>query len=414
LTQRVLAGDVVTASYVSLVEAGRRVPTLDVVVHLARMLDVPVNALVEGRDLAALDRGGQPDVSELLIEVAARDSLDFNEYERAAGGLRMALEQARAGGQPMRVVDLGLRLQSAYAATGAHRDRVALLEALLALPLSRNSAELQVLIRSDLAAALREPGRMAEARQVADTALEQIAGTSLAETPWHVKLLGVAVSILVECHALERLEGLVEQLLDVAGHVDRPSVQGRAHWVASRACALLRYGESAEQHLADAQRTLATAAMPLRDWIRFCVSSGSVLLDIGGDRDHVRSWLDRADRSARALGIPAECNWVEMLRARYEYACERPEESLSILDSLLANVDALSATPAEILEWRLLQGRAMTRLRRRQPAERTLRQVAAYAEALDRPDLAVQARYELDALHANDTPSTRTPSTSWP
>jgi transcriptional regulator with XRE-family HTH domain len=406
LTQRVLAGDAVTASYVSLVEAGRRVPTLDVVVHLARVLDVPVSGLLAGGDVGELDRDERLDVSSLLTEVAARDSMDFNEHDRAITALRVALERARARGQPMRVVELGLQLQQAYAATGAHREQVALLEELLALPPSQDSPELEVLLRGDLAAALRCVGRTVEARQVVDTALGQVVGTDLEGTAWHVKLLGVAVAVLMASHALDRLEGVVGQLLDMAARVEGRSVQGRAHWAASRAYAALGDGVAAQRHLAEAQRMLDTPATPLRDWIRFCRASGSVLLDIGGDLDEVRSWLDRAERAARALDIPAEYGRVGVFRACYELACGRPGECLAILDPLLDDASALLASEVEALEWRLLHARAMARLHQRQPAERTLRHVAAQAEALGRLDLAVQAWHELDDLNTDPTGST--------
>ncbi|MBQ1014874.1 helix-turn-helix transcriptional regulator, partial [Micromonospora sp. M51] len=57
MSQRDLAVGAVNQSYISLLESGTRVPTLEVVAHLVGVLGVPMAALV---DVAALDPAPAP------------------------------------------------------------------------------------------------------------------------------------------------------------------------------------------------------------------------------------------------------------------------------------------------------------------------------------------------------------------
>jgi transcriptional regulator with XRE-family HTH domain len=398
LTQRALAGDFVTPSYISLVEAGRREPTLDVVVHLAHVLDVPVNELLDDEGLALPEVRTRQYSAAFMSEIRARDSLDFDDYESAAESLTEALSAARADGQPQRVLDLGMRLQEVLRVIGRHDARVTLLEELAGMPLSEESPDLQVILASDLAAALRDAGRLPRARELAEAALDAIEETTLRRTTQHVKLLGVLVSILVESDVETGLRDRLEQLLDAADHVGRAAVKGRAHWVASRACVLLGDGDAAGAHLKEAQQNFATPTMPLRDWLRFCRSSAKVLLDIGGDLDQARGWLEAAESAAQALGLGSEQWRIRLLRARYEFARSEPARCLEILDPLLGSGE-VAETERELLGLRFLQARANAMLGNSGEAERLLRAVAMDAEGLADYELAVQVWRQIDDLH---------------
>lgn len=356
LSQRQLAGDMITPSYVSLLESGDRVPTLDVALSLATTLGVPVRDLI-GNDVAlgaAVDHG---DGADLVTDAVSLSAIDERDYPSAADTLREALASAVRDGNTDRRLVLGMRLQYVLNALGHHDERVALLADLVALPAPPHGAgELPVVLRTDLAAALRAAGRPAEARTAAAEASELIAHTALRDTGQHVKLLAVLVSILVDLGDVDQVDRQVAALLVLADRAGSSGLTGRAHWVAAVAYAHLGRKDAAREQLQLAQTHLASPNLPLIDWLRFSRTGAAILLDNGGPLDEVRTWLATADNVARLLRLETERRLVAAVRANCELAAGDPELARRLTDELLADPAGLS--PADLLAVRLVRAQA--------------------------------------------------------
>jgi transcriptional regulator with XRE-family HTH domain len=397
VSQRDLAGGSVTPSYISLLESGRRIPTLDVVVHLAEALGVPISALL-GHELHDVGRRDTVEESLLLAEALTLNAADPRDFDRAADTLSAALEEARADNNTARVLEVGIRLQYVLTALDRREARVALLRELVDLPGANKSVDLQVVLRTDLAAALRDSGDMSGARTTANDALDRITGSTLVGTSQHVKLLGVVVSILVEQGDNERVDRAVTELLNVAEHGDSPGLTGRAHWVATMAYASLGRNNEARAHLTAAHNHLASPILPLREWMRFCRTSASVLIEVNGDLEEIAPWLQSADTTATALGIPSEQKRVAALHARYQFTAGDYETALATATSVLADTSGLIVQ--EVLRLRILRATALGRTGDTTTGVAELRQLAAECEEREEYQLGMQVWRQIDELQA--------------
>ncbi|MFY9807199.1 MAG: helix-turn-helix domain-containing protein, partial [Pseudonocardiaceae bacterium] len=300
LSQRQLAADFATASYISLLEAGRRSPTLDVLIHLAKMLDMPVDQL-SGQDVAVVQDGDSR--SAAMTQALVDSAVEAGAYDQAKELLGAALESAYEKQNPHRALEIGLQLQGLLRAVGRTQDRLALLEQLISLDVVADSPQLQAMLHSDLATARRDAGQLVPARKSAYMALAKISSVDLSGSPQHVRLLGILISILCELNELGQVEALVEEMLAVARSTTSDT-RGRARWVASIACAQLGQHEAAYQHLMAARETLISPATPIRDWLRFARSAANVLLTAGKDLDAAQEWLENAEMAIRTLDLP--------------------------------------------------------------------------------------------------------------
>src|SRR5216110_1257296 len=99
LSQRDLAGGLVSPSYVSLLESGARVPALEVAMRLAGTLGVPVGALVE-----------QWEATRLVQDLLARSAVDFGDLDQAGRRFTEAYELGRAAGDRVAMLEYGIAL----------------------------------------------------------------------------------------------------------------------------------------------------------------------------------------------------------------------------------------------------------------------------------------------------------------
>lgn len=399
MSQRDLAGEAVTASYISLLESGSRVPTLDVVINLAKTLDVTVTDLL-GHELHSLTPSGHMEESLLLAEKVALDAADANDYARAAETLGTAFDQAYTDANGLRALEIGIRLQLVLAALNLHEERVTLLTKLARLPGASASVDLQVVLRTDLASALRQTGRLADAKAAALAALEQVARSTLRGSGQHVKLLGVLISALVEAGEVDHSEVYVNEMLKIAHEADSPGLIGRAHWVATNTYAQMGRRDQARYHLAEAHQALAAPTLPLRDWLRFCRSSAAVLLDVEEDLREVDVWLINAETSARMLGLPGEQKRVVALRARYLLKAGRAADAYQTASGVLEDVQDMSTI--EVIRVQMVQAEALAHLDRRGAAAELMRSLAASAEQAGAFRLAVEIWRHVDALQPRD------------
>ncbi|MBL6279715.1 tetratricopeptide repeat protein [Micromonospora fiedleri] len=395
MSQRELAGDFVTPSYISLLEAGSRVPTLDVVVYLGRMLDCSLEELLDV-DVAPLlpsEASRRPIVFE---QVLARSASEVGDHAQARRFLENALASARSDGLPERVVDVSLELQDTLRMLSEHQARLRLLEELAEVPLVQSAPELLLVVKTHLASVLRDLGQLREARRTAYGALTHLRQPGIGGTSVHVRLLGVLISVLCEAGELDQVEPLITEMLEVAGKLDWPGFVGRAHWVASMAYAQLGRPEEAREHFGLARDALAFPSMSLIDWLRFCRSAASVLLDIGDDLDSARQWIRDAETTSRMLGLAQEQAIVSALRARYELSTGNPQEALRLYEPLTSPDTPLAGL--DLIYSYLSHANALHQTRELDKAIAMLRSAVELCEKGGSYQLAAQVWRQIDEL----------------
>ncbi|MDQ7905159.1 helix-turn-helix transcriptional regulator [Phytohabitans sp. ZYX-F-186] len=402
LTQRELAGDFVTPSYVSRLEAGRRQPTPDVLRNLAAALDVNVSDLLGEPPTDA--GAAYPDTS-LLEEVLSPHPEDAEDYAAASAALAVTWRAARAAGDFHLAAATGMRRQRVLAALDEGAARIELLDELAALPQIGRHPWLYTMVEADRAAELLARGDLGRARELATAAAERVGDTVLARTATHVEVLAVLIAILVEQLETEPARTAIDTSLRVARSTGRSAVLGRAHEAAALALARMGFPEQARDHLDRVHHTPVPPTLPLREWIRLCRTSTSVLLDTGGDLADVGNWLQNAETAARLLGLPVEWRRVLLLRARYELAAGLSARCLRTTDLILSDPGGLAHL--DTVRTRVTRARALALAGQRAEAVRDLRELALIAEDLHSYRMAVQIWRDIDQLRAPDEPARR-------
>lgn len=450
-SQQQLAGDVVTSSYVSLLESGKRTPTLDVIIHLAERLMMPVEELVgqgmagtlgteaagapaaagtasaapggavrnagSGPPAADAPTGGttavpqsaarlaptQAPVPETFrepsqpLQILAVNALQSNDYARAIELLRRLYDHALAEGDQTKSVEVGFQLQRLLQTQGDHEQRLALLEELMATSAGQSSQAVQVAVLTELGSALRDTGHLARARTPLESALALLRPAGLHGTSEHVRLLGTLVSVLCELSDTDPVPALVTEMLELADAVDAPGILGRSQWVAAMAYDQLGRAEDAHTYVVKARENLPPSTMPLRDWLRFCRSTTSILLSTG-HLDDAHEWLLGAEHTTVLMNVPAETAALTALRARHESALGRHERALELYVGLTAEDSPLSGL--QLARVCLAKAEELRALGRTDEAVEALRGAAAICEENGAYQLAVQMWRQMDELRS--------------
>ena len=222
LSQEQLAGPGVSASYVSLIESGRRRPSPDALQTLATALGTSAEFLVHGES-AALRR--QEELDLRLAEGALRSG-DPAEAERrfrvlrtaeAAPAVRDAVEQGLA-----QALEAQGRLEEAIAGYEAIRAR------------ANDIADTSWLAASiALVRCYREVGDLGRSADLGERALEQLAGLGLPGTDLHAQLGASVAFTAYERGDLVRARQLIDRVMAESAASGSPAAQGAAFWNAA-------------------------------------------------------------------------------------------------------------------------------------------------------------------------------------
>ncbi|KAA2254461.1 helix-turn-helix transcriptional regulator [Solihabitans fulvus] len=400
LSQRDATGGVVNPSYISLLESGARVPTLEVVLQIARALNVPLDALVDDAELPAKGIGGtSPDV-RLVLEILGRSSADFGDLADAQVHFAKAYESARRDGVPVSILEHGIALADLLTLRSEGEARYDLLAELATVAENIGVAELIVKVRIDHAAAARDTGRLAEALELAESAAERISATELANTSEHVRTLGVLISIRCDSGDAGDAAHLIDRMLRVAEKIDSRPILGRAHWVACVAYARIGHPELAVRHVRQAREMLATPGTSLREWAKFSRAAASALLDAEAELGEIDQYLTWARAALDMVEAPGEAQLLASLEARYALAAGDPRRAL-----LLSEREPEGLPAAELVRLRLTCGRALHQLGDQDRAMDRLRSAAGLCEELSAYRLAAQIWREIDQLRSANGPT---------
>ena len=398
LSQRDLATGVVNPSYISLLESGSRVPTLDVVIQLSQVLDVPLRQLIVSDPVSLVE----PDVSDLMWQILAGSATDFGDLAAARQRIETAYAQSRRRGQAERIVEVGLALRQVLALTGDHTAELELLDGMLPAAESIQAPAVLVKLKIDYAAAARSAGRYADARRSAEAALAEIAATDLRDTTEHVRLYGLLVAVLCDTGDTPAVPGLLDTMFAIAETIHSPAVSGRVNWAAATAYARLGQPDRVAGHLRKAREMLASPTTSVRDWAHFSRAAASVLIDAAGDAEDIAEYLASAQAAAWVTNDALERVQVDALRARYELDFGDAAQAVEIATPLLEPRPRLSGY--DLLRLRVTLGRALARIGRRDDAVAQLRAAAEFGEDLGAYRMASGIWRELDQLRSGPRP----------
>ncbi|PWK46736.1 helix-turn-helix domain-containing protein [Actinoplanes xinjiangensis] len=378
MSQRDLAVGVVNQSYISLLEKGSRVPTLDVVNHLSEVLGVPVDELA-GVETGFAPPPAAPGVSgtELARELIVSSAVDQGDLSRAEQVLTGALQEARRDGQPAAMLSHGLALERIMDQRNDRSGRYELLNELVTVAERAGVPEALVRTRIALAAAARDVGRLTEAFTHIEQAQAEIAETAFVGGSEHVRLHAVHISILSDAGGGAEVTRIVDRMVAMAADVKSLTISGRAHWVASIAMARIGEVERSLEHLRSAREMLAHPTTSLRDWARFSIAAVSALMDADVELSEITSRMEAARAAMAAAETAATPSAAASLEVRYAVAVGEPERALEIA----ATVDETDLSGIEQVRFVLAVGRAQRRCGRTAEAAASLRRAAQLAEA---------------------------------
>ena len=222
MTQRDLAGTSLSVSYVSLLEAGKRSPTIETIRILADALSCEVEELSEPGD------AGQP---FLLVLAQADLAMESGQVSAALERYERVLAAEPDSAELLRRARLGhaqalQRTGRLAEATLAYEHCVRLGERDPA-----NEASLQAYV--GWCACLSELGELMRAAEVGRTALAEFDAAQARESELSIRLIATVAAVWYELGDIREAERLLDDGLQRASRVRSPTARGAILWNAS-------------------------------------------------------------------------------------------------------------------------------------------------------------------------------------
>ena len=369
LSQRDLAFPGCTAAYISRIEKGERIPSLQILREFARRLGVSE---------AYLARGVEEPV-ELSPFVAARAALGVGELGEARR--LIAVASARAGTDRERAL------------VSALEGEVALLEddAAAAIAAFERALEFDPSIERDdpqVADALgRAYGRANDYDRAVDVFLRNyevaVAGGDQLNRARFGALLANAYSDTANFGPAAALLG---ELVESSAEIADPLVRARIFWSQSRMHARKEEGDSAA-HYAE----LALEVLELSDQSHYAALAHLLLAHIELDRgnpERALELLDEAEPLVTGGGRPAERANLQLERARAHAKLGRRDDAVSLAVAVTPLLD--QASPLEAGRGYALMAKVFA------AADRPSRAIELYEQAIERLEI-VPSRYLIEA-----------------
>ncbi|MFF3958349.1 tetratricopeptide repeat protein [Streptomyces sp. NPDC001890] len=303
LSQAELAGDELSPSYVSLLEAGKRMPSEDVLRGLAGKLNCEPEYLLE---CLHEDPGADLDLD-----------LKFAELSIASGQPQAALEAfedvaGRAGeaALPRHESQAQWGVARALEGLGRLEEAARKYEALLRLrPTDRGKVSSLSLVIA-LCRCLRELGDLDRGIEAGEKAFAELRELKIVPTVEGIELISTLVGLYVERGDLYTAESLAQEAIEQAGAFDDRRAIGAAYWNAGLVAH--RNGHH-EEAAAMVERALAMYSEGDNDRAiaRLQTAYASVLLNVDPPRpDMARTLLDQARTALEDVGGAVDLAYV--------------------------------------------------------------------------------------------------------
>jgi tetratricopeptide (TPR) repeat protein len=328
LTQRDLSFEGCTAAYVSRIEAGARVPSLQILHEFARRLDVRPEYLATGSE-------GPEDLSSDLLE--AELVLRLGDEERAAE----LYETARASaGSPAALARAQLGLGRLALRRGEVSTGVALLEAAI------GSGELGA---GDSSAAANALGRSYVSQSRYDEAFA-LFGRFLDEARKRgddfdqVRFALLLANAYIDHGDYARAHATLGEVLDLARQIVDPTLRASLYWSQSRI-----HLSQGEPDRAAEYAQLAIAALRAAEQTLEAARALQLLAFIENDRGNPKAALELVDEGepvVAAAGKAADAAMFAVERARALSALGETDEAAALLLGVLPRLNAAAPKDA--------------------------------------------------------------------
>lgn len=223
LSQHALAGDGISAGYISLIESGKRTPSREVAEQLAAALGVPVERLLE--------------VSRPMVSDTARIEANFARLALANGDPAQALDGLRHVNlhelDSQSACDAALVLAESLQQTGQLDKAVEVLESLTERLRLEQSWVALATAASALTVMYLESGDVAQALDVVRHAMSSVEGAGLQGTDEHLRLGAALASCLIERGDLLAAARQMDGLISVADRFGSSRARGSVYWNAA-------------------------------------------------------------------------------------------------------------------------------------------------------------------------------------
>ena len=331
LSQQALAGDGISAGYVSLIESGKRTPSEAATRLLAERLGVPLARLLDEEP----GRAPSPRVhSRLEVNFARLALANGNPAEAVRCLAAVDLDELDSE----TACDAALVLAESLQETGQLDVAVGVLEALVQRCRDEGSWMELALASTVLSVMYIESGDVARSADTAEIAAKEIEAAGLEGTDEHIRLSSVLVSALIERGDLLHATRRVEQLIEVADRVGSSRARGSVYWNAA-AVAQGRGRLRDAVRLTDRAVALLGEQEESRDLPRLRMHYAWVLLNQTVPRaEEALDQLDRASADPSLAGSRLDLGTAATLRGRaylllgrVDDAAEQAAASLQLL-----------------------------------------------------------------------------------
>lgn len=292
LTQSQLSSSAVSASFISLVEAGKRVPGPEVVAYLAGRLGCTSEYLSRGEEGAGLGE--------------ARQELAFVVMAMANGQWRVALDRVRAISVEGLPEDLRFEVRAtlgrAFEAVGDLESAVSTLSPLLEAAAEEGRHLRWLQLANSVAGCYLESADLHEAGRIAREALHAAREADLTTTDKYMRLLATLSWVMYEQGDLLAARDLLHGALSSTEAGATPLARGSLYWNASLVADGRGHHDDA-QELAQRAMALMAEHASQRDIARLRVHYSHLL--VSGPHPLPQVALEHAERAEQELRLVA-------------------------------------------------------------------------------------------------------------
>ncbi|MGW3462147.1 helix-turn-helix domain-containing protein [Streptomyces olivaceoviridis] len=382
LSQESLARPNLSPSYVSLLEAGKRIPSEGVLAQLAERLGCDVAYLAGPQ--------AKPDAVRLEVEVRyAQLALRNGDAEAALDAFSTLRAELTAPEHRDLLFDVDLGIAQSLEHKGDLEEAATRFEDLRRLCVTEGRSTVdQLCVVMSLCRCYRELGNLSHAIEVAEDALAR--ATELPPTVAYLELMSTLIGVYCERGDLHRAGFLAAQAISHAEVITDRRALGGVYWNAS--AVLHRQGRS-EEALPLIKKAVAIYAEgdDERALARVRNAHATVLLQSDDPNpEAAKALLEQSASTLRALGSNIDVAYVETAMARADVMLGQPESAIEHAERAL---DLLGP------EHRLESARVHL--------------VLAAAHALRDDHEAVQAAYERGALLLEASEAGRQAAFAW-
>ncbi|NJP53835.1 helix-turn-helix domain-containing protein [Streptomyces sp. SBST2-5] len=386
LSQGDLAGDGVSPSYVSLVESGRRVPSLKAARTIATRLGTTVEKLCEpgagdSRRTHRLELVGQL--------VAARSSQLAGDWPAARRRLESVIEEAADSGLDEMGWEARWELAAVLERLDATDAREQTLRALADDPLTGAAPLLHVWVAAELSRLYRRQGDLGEAVRCAENA--QAAANGLdADRPERGEAQVALLAAYVESGEWHRARDLADAVLEQTSRGADDQLRATALWAAAGVRHLDGHTETALKLLHQADDLLAPAVDMAR---RVRLTRARALLALEAGDDSAAALLEQARHAGALVPTPESASWLATLEVLADLRGADPSRALEHAAGIVPESPELP--PLDRSRCAVMRARARRAAGREEEAEADFRTAAAGYETAGAYRLAMATWREL-------------------